>query len=313
MDLNKENSRFAFVVAKNVHPSRILPTREFNPELAASIRRDGVQQPLIVRPLPGEKGTYEIIDGHLRHKSVQADRKVLVLIRYDVTDADVFKISEATFKRSQRNTYERAYFYRNWVETVAAKRGSLGSQKVVAEMAGLSQAEVSNYVSISRLFERLGMCNIALAVFNALKSQSVNKLYALAKVEDQSATLVMAKMAEVPNMSLKELKKVIEKQTSPMRAIERLVEEDDEEESESIRIDQLTNAVQELEVAINKAREGLTSFTSKLVANPHRFISPDVFKRIRTMLNALKKIEKEAARIIRSDRKASVSNKHGEV
>jgi len=301
MNSNKENSRFAFVVAKNVHPSRILPTRGFDPELAASIRRDSVQQPLIVRPLPSEKGMYEIIDGYLRYKSVQADQKVLVLVRYDVTDVDVFKISEATFKRKPRNTYERAQFYKGWVKTVEAKHGSRGAQAKVASMANISEAGVSHYLSINRLFERLQSQNISERIFGALKNQSVNKLYALAKVEDNSAILeIAAKMAET-DMSLNELMDLIEEQTSPLRA---LIEEDEEAESESTGIDDLTSAAQELEVALDKAREVLMVFTSRIVVNPRRYVSPGIFKRIRTMLKALKKIEKEANRIIRSEKQA---------
>jgi len=294
-----------------LHPSKVLPKRDFSSELVESIRLDGVQQPIIVRP-SHKSGMFEIIDGHLRHKSIPADQKVLVDVRYDLEDTQVFKISDATFKRKSRSTYERALFYCSWVRAVEAKYGNRGAQIKMAKMANLSQGEVSHYLSISRFFEKLLAHNITERIFNALKNQGVNKLYAIAKVEDKSAMLEVAeKMAENPNMTLKELKDIIEEQTSPMRAIERLVEEDDEEESESTRVSQLTDAAQELEVALNRAREGLTSFTSKLVANPHRFLSPDVFKRIRTMLNALKKIEKEAARIIRSGRKTSVSNKQG--
>lgn len=255
---------------------------------------------------------YEIIDGHLRHKSVQPDQKVLVLVRCNVTDVDVFNISNATFKRSQRNTYERACFFCNWVETVAAKHGKQGSQKVVAEMAGLSQAEISHYISISRLFERLGMHNIALSVFNTLKNQGVNKLYALAKVEDKQAMLEVAeKMAETPTMTLKELEENIEELTSPMHSVRQLAEEDEEEdeENENIRISQLKNTVQELEGALNQTSKTLTAFKSTIVGNPYVFISSDVFKRIRKMLNALKRIEKEANLIIRSDKKTDYSDK----
>ena len=304
----KKSRKFYFVEARRIHPSRVLPRREFDAELVESIRRDGIQQPIIVRPSPHESGMYEIIDGRLRYKSVQDDQKVLVDVRYGVDDADVFKISEATFKRRPRNTYERSLFYSSWVKTVEATSGSRGAQTKVSREANLSQSEVSHYLSISRLFERLQLQNIPERSFNALKNQGVNKLYALAKAKDELALLeIVAKMAENPNRTLEELRRLIKEHTSPMRAIERLAEEDYEEESESDKIDQLTNATQELEVALDKARETLTVFASKIVGNPSRFIYPDIFKRIRRMLNALKKIEKEANRIIRLGKKANHS------
>lgn len=301
MRTNKEKPKVAFVEARRIHPSKLLPTRELDPKLEESIRKYGIQQPLIVRRSPHKKGMYEIIDGHLRHKSVKGNKKMLVVVRYDISDADVFKISEATFKRKQRNTYERAQFYKGWVKTVEAKHGSRGAQAKVASMANISEAGVSHYLSINRLFERLQSQNISERIFDALQNQSVNKLYALAKVKDNSAILeIAAKMVET-DMSLNELMDLIEEQTSPLRA---LIEEDEEAESESTEIGDLTSAAQELEVALDKAREVLMVFTSRIVVNPRRYVSPGIFKRIRTMLKALKKIEKEANRIIRSEKQA---------
>jgi len=311
-DLKKKTHKFLWVNPKMLHASKVLPKRDFSLELAESVRRDGVQQPIIVRP-SHKSGMFEIIDGHLRHRSTRDLQKVLVDVRYDLEDTEVFKISDATFKRKPRNTYERALFYSSWVRTIEANRGA---QTRVAKMANLSQAEVSHYLSINRLFESLDSQKISEQVFNALKNQSVNKLYALAKVEDQTATSeVAAIMAEAPDMNLKELKAVIEEHTSPTRAIDRLTDEDieEEEESESSKIARLTIAVKELQKAAGTTRDGLSRFTSRVSANPHRFLAPEIFKRIRTMLNALKKIEKEANRIARSGRQTGVSTKHGGV
>jgi len=217
-----------YVEAAKLHPSTILPKREVDKQLEESVNREGIQLPIIVRPSPHEDDKYEIIDGHGRHESIQSNRKVLVDVRYGLDDEGVFRISEATFKRKPRTTYERAFFYNNWVKT---QPESQGAQKRVAKMANLSEAEVSHYLSISRLFIRLGSHSITMSIFNALKNQGVNKLYALAKVEDESAMLeVAAKMAENANMPLEELKDLIEERTSPMREIQELLEDDEEDE-----------------------------------------------------------------------------------
>ena len=297
----KENRRFLWIRPRMLHPSKVLPKRNFSSELVESIRRDGVQQPIIVRP--SQRGMFEIVDGHLRHKSVQDDPKVLVDVRYSLEDTDVFLISEATFNRKPRNAYERALFYRDWVRAVEAKYGSRGAQAKVAKMADLSEAEVSHYLSISRLFARLQSQKTDEKIFNTLKKQSVNKLYALSKVGDGSVMLeVAAKMSENPKLTLDEIEDAIEDQISGMSQLDPLLEEDgeeDQEEDETRRIHQLKKVAEKLESTLSQTSKTLTIFKSKVTGNPHIFISADTFKRIRKMLNALKRVEKEAKHVMK--------------
>lgn len=308
--------KFYWVKAKKLRPSSILPKREHDLRLSDSVKKDGVQQPIIARPIPGREDEFEIMDGLGRVERLDGDTKMLADVRYEVKDVDVFKISETTFKRTARTTYEKARFYRLWVDAQIKETGKeRGAQKRVAEEAGLSEAEVSHYLSISKLFDRLRTQNIPEANFNVLKNQALNKLYALARVKDEKAMLEVAtKMAETPDMVVEELKALIKEQTSPLREIERSLLEDNEkeEESESSRIDRLTTAAQELEGALHKIRETLTVFTSRIIDKPEMFLSPGVIERIRKMLNALKKIEKEANRVIGSGKKSHQhSQSHG--
>jgi len=308
--------KLAVVEVKKLHPSSILPKREHDPEISDSVRKHGVQQPIIVRPLLESEDEYEIIDGLGRIKPLDGDAKLVVDVRYNLKDVDVFKISETTFKRNDRTTYEKAFFYRSWVDAVIKETGiERGTQKRVAEEANLSQAEVSHYLSINRLFKTLRSQNIPERNFNGLKNQWVNKLYALARVEDNAAMLeVAAKMAEKPDMPLEELKALIREQTSPERAVERLLEEDEEEEeSEDTKIDRLKKATQELEGALDKARKVLTGFTTVISGNPRRFLAPEVLKRIRSMLNTLRRIEREANRIVGTSKKTGRSDKQAGV
>lgn len=294
IDLSKRVTRkLLYVDAKVIHPSSLLPKREFDAELVASIKRDHIQQPIIVRPSPRENDKYEIIDGHGRHESMQSNGRVLVDVRYGLNDEGVFRISEATFKRKPRTTYERAFFYSNWVKT---QPESQGAQKRVAKMANLSEAEISHYLSISRLFIRLGSYNIALSIFNALKNQSVNKLYAVAKVKDKAGLLeIVAKIAEKPDITVKELKSLIEHRNS-MQAIKELL--DDEEESESARLDQMKGAAQQLKGVLDKTAESLSVLNQEIRDHPHIFIPEYVLKKIKRIQNAFERIEKEIERIM---------------
>jgi ParB/RepB/Spo0J family partition protein len=304
-----KSRKFMVVDTNKIHPSRLLPKRDPDPKLVETVKRDGIQQPIIVRPSPYEGSMYEIIDGHIRCIALHGDQKVLVDVRFNVDDAEAFRISEATFKRKPRNTYERALFYNSWVKTVEAKHGSRGAQAKVGQEANLSQAEVSQYLSICKLFERLQSDSVSEEIFNALKNQSVNKLYALSNVEDEKTLLEVAtKMAERPKMKLKELKDLIEEQSPPEPMLEDLVEDKEEEkEIENYRMDQLKNAAQELEGTVGKTNRTLTALKSTITDNPRMFLFPDVFKTISRMLNALRRIDREANHIIATMKKTNDS------
>ena len=285
--------KLMYVEAVKLLQSTILPRREVDKQLEESVNREGIQLPIIVRPSPREKDKYEIIDGHGRHESMQSNGRVLVDVRFGLSDEGVFRISEATFKRKARSTYERAFFYSNWVKTQSE---SQGAQKRVAKMANLSEAEVSHYLSISRLFIRLGSYNIMMSVFNALKSQSVNKLYAVAKVEDKAGLLeIVAKMVENPDITVRELKSLIEHRNS-MQEIKELL--DDEEESESARIDQMKGAAQQLKGVLDKTAESLSVLNQEILDDPHVFLPGYVLKKIKRIQNAFGRIEKDVERIM---------------
>ena len=127
---------FRWVRAKNLQPSSILPKREHSPDLSHSVKKNGIQQLVIVRRIPGSEKMYEILDGLGRVGDLDPETKVLVDVRSNLKDTDFFKISDSTFTRTDRTTHDRASFYKGWVDAVAKETGSpRGSQKRVAEEA----------------------------------------------------------------------------------------------------------------------------------------------------------------------------------
>jgi len=292
-----------WVKVKNLRPSSILPKRWHDPKISDSVKRCGVQQPIIVRPRPASKFEFEIIDGHGRVESLDGNTKVLVEVKYDLKDVDVFRLSETTFQRNDRTTYETALFYKSWMKAMIKDTGKeRGSQKRIAEEANLSEAQVSQYLSISKLFDRLKLQNIPERNFDALKNQGINKLYELAKVEDESVIMEIAQeMATNPNMPLDDLKDLIETRTED-RQLQPLLEEDEEEE-ETNTTTQLTNAAQELKLALDETTKTLTHLTSRIAGNTDRFLPLDAPKRLLRMLNALRRVEKEANKLIREIKK----------
>jgi hypothetical protein len=69
-----KKQEFKSVPIKKVHPSTILPPRSYNSDLAESVKRYGIQQPLIVRPIVDKPREYEFIDGYGRFASVKDEQ-----------------------------------------------------------------------------------------------------------------------------------------------------------------------------------------------------------------------------------------------
>ncbi len=241
------------VKATSVHPSTILPKREISREVMDSVKRDGIQQPIIVRPHPDREGEYEIIDGHNRlygliekpdiNYYVQGrEPEILVDIRYGLTDADVFKLSNTMHKRKERNTYETAEFYVKWIE---AKAKELGKEEgALTEVAkelitespdsptysyalNSKQSLLSQYCKIYEMFQKLEQKRPDLDL-NILKSLAINKLYELTKLMDNLPILikVVEKIIKNPNMTLDRIRELVEghvvERKTPWSAIIRL-------------------------------------------------------------------------------------------
>jgi ParB/RepB/Spo0J family partition protein len=250
------------VNAMLVKPSSILPKRDSSREVMDSVKRDGVQQPIIVRPHPEKEGEYEIIDGHNRWYGITEvpninnyvpgrEPEILVDIRYGLTDADVFKLSNIMHKRKERNTYEQAEFYVKWIE---AKAKELGKEEgaltevakeliddvdsdhpIYPEVLNSKQSLLSQYVKVYELFKTLETLEqkypdkFEEIDLNAIKHIGLTRLYALTKLIDNPLTLikVVQKLSKNPDMTLERLKElteehVIDRSKTPWSAVIRL-------------------------------------------------------------------------------------------
>jgi len=156
----------------------------------------GIQQPIIVRPIPGTQDEYEIIDGRGRRESLSDNELLPIDIRRDITDSEVFLISQSTFQRKDRTAYETALFYAAWLKTLERETNSAeGLQQKLAEKTNLSEASVSQYLTIAGLFEKLQ--EIApKEQFSNLKTWSINKLYKLSELTDDPRLLDLARLYE---------------------------------------------------------------------------------------------------------------------
>lgn len=216
---------FKLVPARNIYPSSLLPLRDYGLELAVSVDKVGIQQPLIVRALPGKSDEYETIDGHGRLALLKDDKEVLVDIRYNIKDPEVFKISEATFQRKDRSAYERALFYAEWMKTLKNEKGTdEGIQALLARETNLSEGAISQYIAIYTLFSKLE----SLAPdekFNALKTWSVNKLYKLSELaEDPSLPEVAKEFEKKDEFSIEDIEEVVDERVPRRNEIQEMLD-----------------------------------------------------------------------------------------
>jgi len=134
-----------------IQPGRYQPRRDIQPEaleeLAASIKAQGLMQPIVVRPLPGQTDRFEIIAGERRWRATQLAQldKVPALIR-DVSDeAAIAMALIENIQREDLNPMEEAMaLYRLQHEFEL-------TQMEVAEAVGKNRATVANLLRLMNL------------------------------------------------------------------------------------------------------------------------------------------------------------------
>ncbi len=120
-------------------------------ELAASIARQGVLQPLLVRPHPAKPGHYQIIAGERRWRAAQQAQlhEVPVLIRPLSDAAAVVAALVENLQRADLNPLEEAMGYRRLMDEFGM------TQEALAETIGKSRAHVGNSLRILSLPENV--------------------------------------------------------------------------------------------------------------------------------------------------------------
>jgi ParB family chromosome partitioning protein len=139
------------IAIEEIHPSAGQPRKTFDgerlEELAASIRTQGIIQPLIVRVRPA--GGYELIAGERRWRAAQRAglHEVPAVIR-DVAPAQAFEMALVeNLQREDLNPIEEAAGY----ERLVAEFGY--TQEKLAERVGKERSTVANSLRLLRLPE----------------------------------------------------------------------------------------------------------------------------------------------------------------
>ncbi len=134
-----------------IRPSPFNPRRSFPKdqldELAASIRERGLVQPLLVRPVEGGKGRYEIVAGERRWRAAQLVglEELPVIIRI-LTDSQALELAIIeNVQRTDLNAVEEAHGYRDLLDNHQYTHDNL------AQTIGKSRSHVTNTLRLLQL------------------------------------------------------------------------------------------------------------------------------------------------------------------
>ncbi len=129
-------------VQRSPWQTRELPSKESVAELAASIKAQGVVQPIVVRPMPD--GTYQLIAGERRRAaSYLAERRTIPAILKRVSDEQAAEMTLIeNLMREDLNPMEMAYGFLHLSETFGL------TQEQIAAKTGKDRSSVANYLRL---------------------------------------------------------------------------------------------------------------------------------------------------------------------
>lgn len=144
------------------HPYQVLDNDEIN-NLIESVQQQGIMTPLIVRPLEGTTGEYEIISGHRRFRAAQKAglTEVPAFIRPVSRDEAAIMVVDSNLHREHLLPSEKAFAYKLKAEALKhqGQRTDLTSEQLapklstelIAEQEGTSKDTVKRYIRLTKL------------------------------------------------------------------------------------------------------------------------------------------------------------------
>ncbi|MCH5170023.1 MAG: ParB/RepB/Spo0J family partition protein [Oscillospiraceae bacterium] len=183
-----------------VEPNREQPRKEFNEsaltELSKSIEKNGIIQPILVRPKAG--GSYQIVAGERRWRAARMAglMEIPVVIReMSDEDAAVFALIE-NLQREDLNPVEEAEGIRSLIEEFGM------TQEEAADRVGKSRTAVTNTLRLLKLPENI-LSMVAKGKITAGHAR------ALISLEDEGRMLKIANAVIDNNLTVREVEKMV--------------------------------------------------------------------------------------------------------
>ena len=182
----------------DIEPNRDQPRKDFDEEalseLAESIAKHGLIQPIVVRPQTN--GTYRIIAGERRWRACRmAGLSEVPVVIKEIDDKELMELALIeNLQREDLNAVEEAQGYRSLIDTYNL------TQEQVAESVGKSRSAVTNALRLLNLNE---------AELEALKTGAITSGHARALLSVEDTDLRAAMLAAAINgASVRELEKM---------------------------------------------------------------------------------------------------------
>jgi ParB family chromosome partitioning protein len=144
-------ARLANLSPASIVPNAVQPRTAFDEEaleeLVASIREVGVLQPVVVRPIPGQKDRYELIMGERRLRATKKlGLETIPAVIKDTADEDMLRDALLeNLHRSQLNPLEEASAYQQLLADFGI------TQDQLATRIGRSRPQITNTLRLLKL------------------------------------------------------------------------------------------------------------------------------------------------------------------
>ena len=208
-EAEREGSLVELAIA-DIRPNPFQPRQDVDPaaleELKASIRQAGLLQPVVVRPIPGGDGGYELIAGERRLRACQGlGWERIPAVKREVDDRTVLTL--ALIENLQRDDLSPVDEARGYDRLIAEFNLT---QQDVAEAVGRDRSTVANALRLLRL---------PAAVLGLLHEGrlSVGHARALLGLEDPGAATALAKEAVDHGLSVRDVEDRVRGGRAPVR------------------------------------------------------------------------------------------------
>jgi ParB family chromosome partitioning protein len=184
-------------------PNKDQPRKDFSPEaledLSESIKKYGVLQPIIVKPLPDT--TYKIVAGERRYRAaMQAGISSVPVIIKEITEKEVSEIALIeNLQREDLNPVEEALGYKNLQEAYDL------TQDEIASSVGKSRSAVANSLRLLSLPDE---------VIDMLKNGDITGGHARALIglENEKVIIAAAKRIADTKASVRDAERLVKKE-----------------------------------------------------------------------------------------------------
>lgn len=214
---NTSSSSAVKLKLNEIEPNKNQPRKYFDDEalseLAASIEKHGVIQPLLVRPLPG--GTYQLVAGERRWRaSRMAGLTEVPVVIKELSDADASALALIeNLQREDLDPIEEAEGYKYLMETYGV------TQEEAAQRVGKSRSAVAN------LMRLLALPKDVLELVRS-KTLSAGHARTLLPLEDAALISQFAKEVIEKGLSVRETEKWVKDFLKPKKPAKPTAEKD---------------------------------------------------------------------------------------